>query len=247
MSKGRTKRVRGRTQHLATRIHGQTTSTGAMATHGSVSAYDRSKEDWTSYIERLNFYFAANDVTAETKKRAILLSVCGASTYKLIRSLVSEPDKLNSTPYKDIVKLVKNHYDPKPSSIVQRHKFNTRTRAPGESIAAYVAALREIAEHCNYKESLNDMLRDRLVCGVNHEKIQQKLMSEKDLTYATALEIADDGSRRETYPAPCYQQPWSRHTRNSQCSFDVQTEIQGERCEAYEYKYEESGHTSVLS
>ncbi|MCG8621565.1 MAG: hypothetical protein MJE68_06135 [Proteobacteria bacterium] len=119
MSKGRTKRVRGRTQHLATRIHGQTTSTGAMATHGSVSAYDRSKEDWTSYIERLNFYFAANDVTAETKKRAILLSVCGASTYKLIRSLVSEPDKLNSTPYKDIVKLVKNHYDPKLSSIIQ--------------------------------------------------------------------------------------------------------------------------------
>ena len=37
-----------------------------MATHGSVSAFDRSEEDWTSYIERLNFYFAANDVSADT-------------------------------------------------------------------------------------------------------------------------------------------------------------------------------------
>ena len=192
MSKRRTKRARAQAQHLATRIQGRTpaTTTKVMATHGSVSAFDRSKEDWTSYIERLNFYFAANDVAAEAKQRAILLSVCGASTYKLIRSLVSEPDKLNSTPFKDIVKLVKDHYDPKPSSIVQRHKFNSRTRAPGESIAAYVAALREIAEHCDYKDSLNDMLRDRLVCGVNHEKIQQKLMSEKNLTYATALELA---------------------------------------------------------
>ena len=34
------------------------------------------------------------------------------------------------------------------------------------------------------------MLRDRLVGGVNHEGIQQKLMSEKNLTFATALELA---------------------------------------------------------
>ena len=51
--------------NTTTRIHGQATCT---VTHGSVSAYDRSEEDWTSYIEHLNFYFAANDVTAETKK-----------------------------------------------------------------------------------------------------------------------------------------------------------------------------------
>ena len=160
-----------------------------MSTHGTVTAFDRSKEDWTSYVERLDFYFAANDVTTDEKKRAILLSACGASTYKLIRSLI-EPDKLNSTPYTDITKSVKEHYDPKPSSIVQRHKFNTRIRAPGETIAAYVAALRELAEHCDYKDTLSDMLRDRLVCGVNHEVIQQKLMSTKNLTYTTALEFA---------------------------------------------------------
>ena len=179
-----------------------------MATHGSVSAFDRSKEDWTSYIERLNLYFAANDVAAEAKQRAILLSVCGASMYKLIRSLVSEPDKLNSTLFKDIVKLVKDHYDPKPSSIVQRHKFNSCTLAPRESNAAYVAALREIAEHCDYKDSLNDMLGDRLVCGVNHEKIQQKF-NVREEPHATALKLAQTmESCRETLPTPCYQQCW---------------------------------------
>ena len=160
-----------------------------MATHGSVTVFEQSKEDWTSYVERLNFYFTANDVADDGKKRAILLSACGASTYKVIRSLV-DADKLNSTVYTDIVALVKNHYDPKPSSIMQRHKFNTRTRKPDESIAEYVAALREIAEHCDYKDTLSDMLRDRLVCGVNNDAIQQKLMSQKDLTYAQALEIA---------------------------------------------------------
>ena len=33
------------------------------------------------------------------------------------------------------------------------------------------------------------MLRDRIVWGINHEKTQNKLLSEKTLTYAKALEI----------------------------------------------------------
>ncbi len=45
------------------------------------------------------------------------------------------------------------------------------------------------------------MLRDRLVCGVNHEGIQKKLLAEKNLTYETAftlaqaIEAAERGSR----------------------------------------------------
>ena len=56
------------------------------------------------------------------------------------------------------VKMVMDYYDPKPSIIVQRYKFNSRVRATEESIATYVAALRQIAEYCDYKDSLEDML-----------------------------------------------------------------------------------------
>lgn len=165
--------------------------TTGMATHGSVSAFEQSKEDWTSYVEHLGFYFAASDVTTDVNKRAILLSACGASTYKLIHSLI-DPTKLNSTSYKDLIAKVKQHYDPKPSSIVQSRKFNKRTREPGESITKYVAALRQLAKHCDYGESLNDMLRDKLVCGMNHDAIQQKLMAQNpaELIFAKAMELA---------------------------------------------------------
>lgn len=160
-----------------------------MATHGSVSAYDPSVEDWTTYTQRLHHYFVANDVETEVKKRSILLSACGAATYKLIRNLIAE-DKLESTPYEDIVKLVKAHYDPTPSAIMQRYKFNSRTRAEGESVSAYVTALRDIAQNCDYKDSLRDMLRDKLVHGVRHERITNRLLAEKTLTYEKALELA---------------------------------------------------------
>ena len=88
------------------------------------------------------------------------------------------------------MKLVGDYYKPKPSVIVQRYKFNMRVRKQGESVATYVAALRELAEHCSYGTTLKEMLRDRLVCGVNHEGIQRKLLGEKNLTYETALTLA---------------------------------------------------------
>ena len=92
--------------------------------------------------------------------------------------------------YDELVLLAMNHYKPKPSVIVQRFNFNKRTRAAGESITAYVTALRKLALHCEYGGSLSEMLRDRLVCGVNHRGIQRKLLSETDLTFDRAYTLA---------------------------------------------------------
>ena len=74
---------------------------------------------------------------------------------------------------------------------MQRYTFNTRFRKPGESIAAYIAELRAIAQFCNYGNTLDLMLRDRLVCGVNDAQIQRRLLADAgELTFETALKIA---------------------------------------------------------
>ena len=46
------------------------------AVHGSVAAFDSATEEWTEYIERLEFYFAANGITTAAQQRAVLLSCC---------------------------------------------------------------------------------------------------------------------------------------------------------------------------
>ena len=50
------------------------------AKHGHIAEFNGAHDDWNSYTERLNQYFVANDVTEAGKKRAILLSSCGAGT-----------------------------------------------------------------------------------------------------------------------------------------------------------------------
>ncbi len=94
-----------------------------MATFGRMSEFD-GLEDWGQYEERLGHYFTENDITDAGKQRAILLTVCGSKTYNLLRSLLA-PTKPGEKTYDELTKLRKEHYDPKPSMIVQRYKFNS--------------------------------------------------------------------------------------------------------------------------
>ena len=91
----------------------------------------------------------------------------------------------------ELVELVKKHYNPRPSAITQRFKFNSRVRQPGETVAEYIAEaeLRKLSEHCDFKDTLEDMLRDRLVWGIADSRIQHRLLSEDKLTFTAALEL----------------------------------------------------------
>jgi len=108
-----------------------------MAAHSTISEFSSAQETWTPYIECLEQYLAANKVEDADQHRALLLSVCGPATYRLIRNLAS-PKKPIELKFKDIVDLVAKHHDPKPSVIVQRYHFNIRNRCAGESISTYV-------------------------------------------------------------------------------------------------------------
>ena len=160
-----------------------------MATFGKITEYDPEQEEWGSYIERLEFFFTANDIKDAENKKAILLSSSGSKTL-LFRGLTA-PAKPGDKTFAELVKLMKNHLSPKPNPIAERFRFKTRDRQSEESVANYVAELRRLTEHCEYGTFLNDMLRDRLVCGIKHDRIQQRLLSEgAELTLEKALQIA---------------------------------------------------------
>ena len=53
-----------------------------------------------------------------------------------------------------------------------------------------MAALRHLAIDCGFGDSLNVMLRDRLICGINDPRIQRRLLSEAELDFDKALKTA---------------------------------------------------------
>ena len=156
---------------------------------GKLVDFDPAVETWEQYAERLQHFFDANEIQDDSRKRSILLSVLTPKNYKLLRSLLS-PEQPRDKSFAQIVEVLQKHHTPSPSEIVQRFKFHSRSRKEGESIAFYVAELRSLAEHCNFGDTLSTMLWDRLVCGVNMDTVQKRLLAESRLTFEDALKIA---------------------------------------------------------
>lgn len=160
-----------------------------MALLGTVGPFDPAVDDWVVYCERLEQFFQANGVATAEKQRAVLLSVCGSSTFLLIRNLVS-PERPTDKTYAQLVKMVREHVSPPPPVSVQRFHFNSRIQKDAETVAQFVTELKRLSEYCAFGETLDDMLRDRLVCGVRDSRLQRRLLTEKDLTFAKAFELA---------------------------------------------------------
>ena len=147
-----------------------------MPTFGKLDGYNETK-DWRYYIERVNHFFEANQITDPGKRRSIFLVCVGAKTYKPVRNLVAPEDPKDQS-YEDLAKLLQDHFIPKPSAIVQRFKFNTRSQQPGDTITMFLAELRHLnTEHCEFGITLDEMLRDRLVSDVRNIRIQRRLYS----------------------------------------------------------------------
>ena len=122
-------------------------------------------------------------------KKAILLSSCGAAIYSLLPNLVVTAKPSNKN-YRELIAVMNEHQNPKPLVTVERYKFNKGGRHPGESIEFYVTKIECLSEHCDFGLNLDDMIRDRLVCGMRNTKIQQHLFVETKLSLEGALKIA---------------------------------------------------------
>ena len=98
-----------------------------MALLGSIEHFDPALEDWANYVERLGQYFEANGIVGEdnaAKRRSTFLSVVGPSSYKLLRSILA-PVKPSEKTFEELTEVLKTHYNPPPSEVMQRFRFNT--------------------------------------------------------------------------------------------------------------------------
>ena len=55
---------------------------------GKITEFDKSNEDWVSYVERVTLFFETNGIEGKRKKGYLLSSV-GVQTYKLLRMFIS--------------------------------------------------------------------------------------------------------------------------------------------------------------
>ena len=120
-----------------------------MTTLGKINEFIPAIGDWAQYIERMNQFFIVNGICEEPRKKAILLNSGGAETYSLLKNLVT-PAKPSDKSYDELIRVMNEHQNPKPSVIMERYKFNKRDRQPDESIPFYVTELKRLSDHCDF-------------------------------------------------------------------------------------------------
>jgi hypothetical protein len=81
----------------------------------------------------------------------------------------------------------KNYCAPCENITVWRHKFNARIQGKTECIDQYVTDLRIIWKNCKFGALEEEMLRDRIGCGVFSEKVKERLLRHNELTFKKAI------------------------------------------------------------
>lgn len=162
---------------------------------GVTTSFDHTCNSWSTYKNRMNQWFIANDITPTSdpegvKRRAILLSALSDRTYRVAVNLAL-PDEIQDVPFNDIMKLLDTRFTRKRLGFVERYKFYSAQQNVHETEVEFLDRLRRLSKHCEFT-NLEETLRDRFVLGLRLGQARDQLMEEKleDVTLTGALEIA---------------------------------------------------------
>lgn len=151
--------------------------------------FKENEESWNIFIQRLENFFSIRGLTNETdevmqKKRELLLHTMGTKTLQLLATLTS-PDEPNTKTYNELVTLLQEHLQPKPSEIAEQNKFSKRVQQEGESIASFVTELKKLSKNCNFKcphcdtTTIDVHLRQQFISGVRSSVLLERLIQLK--------------------------------------------------------------------
>lgn len=138
-----------------------------MATLGKLHKFKLDVEDFATYMERVEIFFAINGMEGD-KKVPVFLNAIGGTAYGVLHSLVA-PDTPMSKSFQVLTETLQAHYEPKLSIIAECFHFHKRSQHTGESITNFVAELRRLTACCKFEGYLDGALRDCFVWVAKRE------------------------------------------------------------------------------
>uniref|UniRef100_A0AAV2LFE8 Polyprotein n=1 Tax=Knipowitschia caucasica TaxID=637954 RepID=A0AAV2LFE8_KNICA len=163
-------------------------------------------ENWRVFEQEYDIFIAAahSDKSARTQAY-ILLNLAGSEAIERERSFVYTPavrgPDVDDAPghiitpaeSKEDPECLKRKFraicSPRINIIVERHKFNARFQNQGETFESYVTDLKIKAKSCNFGPLQDELIRDRLVCGINDDNLRKIMLRDSELTLAKAISV----------------------------------------------------------
>ena len=110
-------------------------------------------------------------------KRTYLLSNLGPSSYKLLKSYCT-PTAPTAKTYEELKTILREKLSPGTNVISEQYRFNQLKQGVTESLAVYMARVKEHATMCEFGQQYDMMVRNRFITGLRSERIRTSLLSD---------------------------------------------------------------------
>ena len=146
----------------------------------------RNPDDWSRWKRRFEQFRVASGLTQDSADKQIstLLYCLGEQAEAVLTStnITAEERKI----YDTVIAKLDEFFKVRKNVIFERARFNRRNQLEGESAEHYIMALYDLAANCEYGDMQSEMIRDRLVVGIQDTALSERLQMDADLTLEKA-------------------------------------------------------------
>ena len=146
-------------------------------------------EQWEQWAQEMRLYLnLAMAGDTEKDQCSAFLYIIGRKGREIFNTWTLNPDT-EVDKIEVLFKKFKDYCEPKKNIIIERYKFNTRAQNDGETLDEYLTDLTKLAKRCEYGALEVELIRDRLVCGIQKQIVKERLLREPKLTLDLAISI----------------------------------------------------------
>lgn len=146
-------------------------------------------EQWPRWIKRFLRYRAATNLSEKDGETQIstLIYCMGDRAEDILATLKFTERERND--FNVVVGKLQSHFVKKRNVIYERACFNQRVQQVGEPVDNFITSLYHLAEHCQFKDLREELIRDRIVVGLQDARLSEKLQLDPELTLEKAITV----------------------------------------------------------
>lgn len=153
--------------------------------------------NWKKFKNNYSLYATASGCTARDAEvqAADLLHCIGEEAREIMDTLGLTADEMKKP--ETILAKFEEYFVPKANTSVERHKFNTKVQQSGENFDTFLNELKKIAANCNFGELKDELIKDRIICGIADRRVKDRLLRESGLDLAKAVQFCRAAEQTE--------------------------------------------------
>ncbi|XP_060810140.1 uncharacterized protein K02A2.6-like isoform X1 [Amyelois transitella] len=146
-----------------------------MAAYGVIKPF-QDGDDIECFLERLEQYFYANNISKELRT-SVLLTMIDEKVYKVIKSTL-HPELPKTKTLVELQTALRLRYKTRISHFRKRTAFDKLQQEDGETITKWYARVCDSATECEFGTCIDDRVKDKFVTGMRSGPIFERLCEE---------------------------------------------------------------------